>query len=325
MKHKGLTLIELIIVMAIFAIFSLAVYNYQSGELNVYRKLSVQTTLQGDAKNAVEQITLDIKKSRLTPDSVKTNYVDNNTADVDVNGVSVSTRQLRVGKFQGLLGSSYTPVVYIDFLNANTDTHGNNYNSCMYAVKELPDGTSQLVKVFLYSNEFTLDTTVTNITDGYNSANYNNKFDSTKVASLLTTLKTKPIGWSDGDVKFVYEEQGNYYIVCGVGNINTVYSQYNLKQDSSDVKNIGTPLSGATTNGVDEQVIVNNLDSFQVKSTDLDGSGALLADSPNNSFNISISLSKNITLNGKTTSLVKSFNSNATRLRYDGGDENAGN
>ncbi|WP_026882850.1 type II secretion system protein [Clostridium akagii] len=305
MKHKGMTLIELIIVMAIFAIFSLAVYNYQSGELNVYRKLSVQTTLQGDAKNAVEQITFDIKKSRLTPYSVETDFSD--------------------AKFHGLLGSNYTPIVYIDFLN--TDAHDTNYNSCIYAVKQLANGTKELVKIFLRSNEFTLDTNHINIADeniygtnSYSRGNYNTNscttFDQSIVANILPSFITIVPVLSNG-YSFIYEEQGNYYLVHEVS--GSEVEQYNLKQESSVVNNIGA------LGSVSEKVIVSDVNPVmpspvQVNSTDLGQANSL-----NNSFNISISLSKNINLNGRTTLLSESFNANATRLRYDGGDENAGN
>lgn len=296
MKQKGFTLIELIIVIAIFAIFSLAVYNYQSGEFNLYRKLSAQTTLQGDAKTAVEQITFDIKKSRLTQYSVETDFTDT--------------------KFQTLisnLGTDYKPIVYIDFLN--TDAHGNNYNSCLYAFKK---STRQLVKIFLTSNEFTLmdDSTVINITDGYDSTrkSYINQFATNTTNNELKYYQTQLPGLT-GSNCFIYEEQGNYYLVYEVGSDYSVVNQYNLQQESSTVARAQT--AGTNT---PEQVIVNNVDSVNVVSTDIG-----VANAQNNSFNINISLSNSITINGQVTTLNQSFNSNATRLRYDGGDENAGN
>jgi prepilin-type N-terminal cleavage/methylation domain-containing protein len=300
MKHKGMTLIELIIVIAIFSIFSLAVYNYQSGELNVYKKQYTQTILQGDAKNAVEQITLDIKKSRLTPYSVETDFTD--------------------PKFQTListLGTSYKPIVYIDFLNTNAA--GNSYNSCIYAVKQLTDGTKQLVKIFLKSNEFTLlNTNPINIGSeqygSYNRDNYNQgsctTFDSNNFDNNMLPYFQNQIDGLNKNNSFIYEEQGNYYLIYEASSDNSVVYQYDLKEESSNVESAE----------INEQAIVNNVASVQVIPLDSE-----VPNSENNSFNISVSLEKNITINGNSVTLNESFNSNATRIRYDGGDTNANN
>lgn len=117
MKQKGITLIELMVVMAIMAIFSLGAYNYSNAQFNIYKIQSAQTQLQYDAKNAANQIASDIKRSRFTSESVKTNFSESD--------------------FSELNKLIYTPIVYIEQLGDK---------NCIYVLKKITSENVQIVK-----------------------------------------------------------------------------------------------------------------------------------------------------------------------------------
>lgn len=130
MKLKGITLIELMVVMAIMAIFSLGVYNFSSAQFNIYKIQNAQTQLQYDAKNAANQISNDIKRSKI-PTSIeeegKKYVVTEDSGGFD--GV----------KFSQL--TQYTPKVYIITQQDN--------KTYLYALK---NGTTKLVKITFNSD-----------------------------------------------------------------------------------------------------------------------------------------------------------------------------
>lgn len=296
MKKKGITLIELIIAIAIMSIFSLGVYSYASAQYNIYKKQDMEVQLQFDAKLAVTSIANDIKKSRFTEYSVQTNYADSSNS-------AVSKIQLKTGIFNGLFPSDVYPIVYIE----------NNNTSCMYAVEQ--DGaTYKLLKYSLTTNKYTLGEK--HRIYKYSPSDYNNtnNFNDVKKLECLNNLSPKKADWNDENVKYIYEEYGCYYIVYGDSDDNMYL--YNLIPKASTVT-LGSP-----------SVIADNVDynpsigtGVTVKSTDIDSStGEMPANAENSSFNINVSLKKNITINGNDVSIEKSFSTCASRGRYDGGD-----
>lgn len=297
MKHKGITLIELIVVMAIMSIFSLGVYNYSSSQLNIYKIQNTETQLQYDVKNAANQIASDIKRSRFTSYSVETNY---NVKDDS--GAIVDGNQLSTGKFSTIidsLGSSYKPLVYIDQIGGK---------SCMYFWKT---STKQIVKLDLTSNEFTLGNSTQIYNYNINDYNNVNKFNDNNgyKASIIDGLTDKPDNMNNDTVPLIYEEYGTYYLIYENG---SDYYQYTLLPQSNVV----------TANGSSEKVIVNNVENVTVASVDLNSDSTLADNAQNNAFNITITLKKSILVNGSPRDITRSFTTCASRELYDGGDTN---
>lgn len=274
MKQKGVTLIELIVTMAVFSIFTLAVMNYTTAQLNIYKKVSTQTDLQGSAKLAVDYIAKDIKRCRFTPNSVETVFA--------------------ASKFTNLtspINRSYIPIVYIEDMNGSS-----NY---IYVIDST---TNQLLRIDCTAKKFTMDTTKGSTTN-VDLTNYDNECTNINVSDMVWNQNI--VG---SDIFYgVYEKYGNYSLICrhtDPTTLSDVYDSYPLLQESSDV-NIGS----------NKKVIAHNVENlsgtYQVTVTPTDAN--------NKSFNISVTLSKNVVTNGATSTIKRNYSTCASRIGYDGG------
>ena len=285
MKHKGFTLVELMAALALVAILGIGVSRFESSEVNLYQQQKAAAALQFDAKIAVEQISKDIKNSRYTSFSVETNYVDNNN-------LTISNNQLSNGIFSTLnfgTTGTYAPIAYIDKFDGS---------SCMYAIKTLSNGTKELVREDLTSNEFTFDSQSVSTIYSYNSADY----PTSQKLSLLNQNKILAGMQSSINISlvdFIYEENGSYYLI----NHDTLnHYQDKLIEQSCYV-----------TNKNIEKVIARNVVSVSVCSIDMNIDRTMPTNAKNLAYNIDVSL-RDSRLN-----LTREFIMCSSKVRY-GGD-----
>lgn len=291
MKKKGVTLIELIVVLGIFSIFTLAVMYFESAQYNIYSNQNAESQLQYLSKLAVDQISIDIKKCRLTSFSVLTNE-DN---------------QLENNTFSGVLDNSiYTPLLYIE----EQDNTG-----YIYAIKIEKH---ELVKIPVTFNSFTLGTS-SEVISNYNTNNYPNKF--TTISAITSSFADTPaINYSNSDYKFIYTSYGNYYLVyCvpladGSDDSSATHYQCKLIPMSSHIE----------ANTANEKVITDNVDNISITAANVkynDDYGLSVSDA----FNIIVTLKKNVTINGSVRTVSRTFTTCASKPRFEGGDAGAEN
>ncbi len=279
MKHKGFTLIELIVAIAVFSIFGLAVFNFSQTQFNIYKNEKVQNDLQSDAKLAVSYISNDIKNAKTNPYSVETDFTEQKFSAIA----------------SDLKNKGYKPLVYID------DIDGNSY---LYAIEN-----NELHKIAVTSAcEFTLKTNsdgalASNIITGYDPEDvsaYNGKQFSNNVQNSILPYLGQSLSWQAG-VQFMYESYGQYFVVYYESGS---YYQCEMLPDTSNVTYKDTSLSGE-----EGTLITSNVDSITVVN----------ADSSNNAYNILVNLSENIIINGVNNTITSSYSTCASRLGYDGG------
>lgn len=84
MKKRGITLIEMIVVMALMSIIGLATYEFYRDEMTIYNNQSVSVELQNDGKMCLNYIYQDIRKSEMNnDDSVKIENIKDLKGKVD--------------------------------------------------------------------------------------------------------------------------------------------------------------------------------------------------------------------------------------------------
>lgn len=252
MKHRGFTLIEVMAVVAMMAIFSLGVFYFESGSFKIYSYEKEEADLQFDCKTAVTEISQDIKKAKQSEYSVITKSGKNLNFSDDRFSTLINTE----------LGNNYDPIVYIEQFNGE---------SCIYAIKKT---TNEIVKFKIKSNSFSLPKDKNGKVESgrrildYKEKDYpqqlshdknNDKFDY-EIQHLNI-----PENWSR---KFIYEENGKFNFVYNIGSSDTFEVPLDEKANYIRLANKS------------EKVVAKNLNDFSVGATD----------DKNNAYNIAITL-----------------------------------
>ncbi|MFL0252269.1 PilW family protein [Clostridium neuense] len=203
MKHKGFTLIEAIAVVAMIAIFSLAVYSFEGENFKIYAYEKEEADLQFDCKISVTQISQDIRRAKQSKYSVQ---VDNFEED----------------RFKNLkLPVNYTPVVYIEEIS------GDNY---LYAVKTDSSGNKTIVRLKLDSKTiFSLpEKKDGNSILDYNADNYKHTID----CNNLCSKENIPPSW---ECDFIYEDNQKFYLVYHLEAIKNVHYEVEVAERANDI------------------------------------------------------------------------------------------
>lgn len=296
-RHRGFTLIEVITVVAMMAIFSLGVYYFESGNFKVYSYEKEEADIQFDCKTAVTQIAQDIKQAKQSPYSIKTERFD------------IGTRFDNLFNIQ--LGSNYTPLIYIEQIDGE---------GCMYALKKIGSET-ELVRIELTTNSFSLDKDADNNVQNTRSIlNYNDdnttgdyvgkKLAADKFNNEIGHLDV-PSNWIG---EFIYEENGEFYLVYNIN--DGKHYEVRLEEKANYILKANS-----------EKVIAKNVDVFPSDKNYVEPLNYVLGkddtseaddntqDYKSNAYNIFITLTSK-----KYPSITKSYTMCVSKIKYSGDD-----
>ncbi|KOF56231.1 hypothetical protein AGR56_04985 [Clostridium sp. DMHC 10] len=236
MKHRGFTLIEVMAVVAMMAIFSLGVFYFESGSFKIYSYEKEEADLQFDCKTAVTEISQDIKKAKQSEYSVISNFSNDD----------------RFSTLFNRLEGNYEPIVYIE---------GMDGTNCIYAKKTDVSSNISIVRFEINSNSpFSLHKDENGkVESGRRILDYKEDFKEEDYPQQLSHNEIEhlniPENWS---CKFVYEQNGKFNLV------------YNIKGDSDTFE---VPLDEKASSisllqGSSGKVVAKNVNEFSVEATD---------------------------------------------------------
>lgn len=281
MKNRGFTLIEVMAVVAIMAIFSLGVFYFESGSFKIYSHEKEQADLQFDCKTAVTEISNDIKKAKQSKYSVitETDFSKDNRFST---------------LFDGLEGN-YKPVVYIE---------GVDGTNCIYAKRTDALGNINIVKFKIKANSFSLQKDASgNVESGsrildYNEKDYPQQLSNDKFDYEIEHLNI-PANWS---YKFIYEESGKFYLV------------YNIKGGSDTFEiQLDEKANYISLEKESEKVVAKNLKDFSVNPTYDKNNDK--NNYENNAYNIAITLGSK-----KYPNIEKNYAMCVSKIKYERDD-----